>query len=107
MTTLKQAMTKRTLRSAALEQEAQQKSRLSKASKPKKTTPSAETNNSTAAAPATTTIFGNFFKDWNGTRAFLACGSVVVIIALFLYFGLTPKAFLYSLGVVLALKTRI
>ena len=98
-------MTKRTLRSATLEQEAQQKSRLTKASKFKKTTPSAETDNSAAAA--TTTTIGNFFNDWNGTQVFLACGSVLVIIALFLYFGLTPKAFLYSLGVVLALKTRI
>ena len=99
-------MTKRTLRSATLEQEAQQKSRLTKASKFKKTTPPAETDNSAAAAATTTTI-GNFFNDWNGTQVFLACGSVLVIIALFLYFGLTPKAFLYSLGVVLALKTRI
>ena len=94
-------MSKRTIRSANSEHG---QSRATTAAKGNK-----KTTNNLSPPPQKTgvTIFGKDFPDWNWGRVLVFGVSVVVIISIFAYNGLTPKAFLYSLGVLLAIKTRI
>ena len=53
------------------------------------------------------TILGKHLPDWNWGQVLLLVVSLCVILCIFVYNRLTLKAFLYSLGVLLAIKTRI
>ena len=102
-------MSKRTLRSATIERE-NQANRAAKSTTTKSKKPPALT---TTTAPASAATGGpiagltKHFPDWDGGRIFLLCVSALIILGIFLFNGVTPKAFLYSVGVVFAAKTRI
>lgn len=98
-------MSKRTLRSATIERENQADRAAKSTTKSKK--PPALTTTTSAATAGLTAGLTKYFPDWDGGRIFLLCVSVLIILGIFLFNGVTPKAFLYSVGVLFAAKTRI
>ena len=96
-------MSKRTLRSATLETQQNSKSSKSKKSTGHKTV----TSTTSTSGVGSFGSLGRYLENLNWANALLVVASVVIILSLFIYFGPTTKALLYSIGVILALKTRI